>query len=254
MPQRSRPYVLLIFISALLFSSCSSTRPEGETEAEVLFKEAETLVEDNRYIMATEKLNQIRSKFPYSYFATPAELLQADILYEQGNYVESAASYLLFKDFHPRHKRIDYVIYRVAESYYKQLPSTFDRDLSAGREAISFYQDLLKSHASSKYAEGARKKIDKIEEMILNREKYVADFYFKTEVYGAARHRCLSIIERFADENLREHCMTRVMLSSLRLEEPEKCEEHYQRFLGLFNNPKEKSRFENAYEKCKEAL
>lgn len=254
MPHRSRLYALLILFSAILLSSCSSTRPEGETEAEVLYKEAQVLVEDNRFIMATEKLNQIRSKYPYSYFATPAELLQSDILYKQGNYVEAAASYLLFKDFHPRHERIDYVIFRVAESYYKQLPSTFDRDLGAGREAITFYQDLLKNHASSKYAEGAREKIQEIEEMILNREKYVADFYFKTEVYGAARFRCLSIIDRFQDRELKEHCMTRVMLSSFHLEEPKECEEYYQRFSGLFENEKQKARFEKAYKRCKEAL
>jgi outer membrane protein assembly factor BamD len=168
--------------------------------------------------------------------------------------VEAAASYLLFKDFHPRHKKIDYVVFRVAESYYKQLPSTFDRDLNSGREAISFYKDLQKNHGSSQYAECAKNKIEKIEKMIINREKYVADFYFKTKVYGAARFRCLSIIDRFQDKSLQQHCMTRVMLSSLRLDEPRECEEYYRRFSGLFDNKQEKARFENAYKKCKGAL
>ena len=123
--------LLLVFVLA----SCSTVRPKGKTEAEVLFLEAKFLIEDGRYLMATEKLNSIRSQFPYSYYATHAELLQADILFEQDNYVEAAAAYILFKDFHPRHKKMAYVVWRIAESFNNQRPPTYDRDLSPLYEA-----------------------------------------------------------------------------------------------------------------------
>jgi outer membrane protein assembly factor BamD len=122
--------IILVFIVA----ACSSDKPKGRTEAEVLFKEAEELVEAERFILATEKLNAIKTQHPYSFYATPAELMQADILYEQESYVESAAAYLLFRDFHPRHEKIAYVIFRIAESFYKQIPDTIDRDLESALE------------------------------------------------------------------------------------------------------------------------
>jgi len=95
----------------MLVFSCASEKPEGKTEAEVLFKEAKILMDDGRYIMATEKLNLLRSQYPYSFFATPAELMLADILYLQENYVEAAAAYILFRDFHPKSTDIEYVIF-----------------------------------------------------------------------------------------------------------------------------------------------
>ncbi|MFT6604810.1 MAG: outer membrane protein assembly factor BamD, partial [Bacteriovoracaceae bacterium] len=129
-------FIALFLFASLFLASCSSTRPSGKTEAEVLYKEAQMLVDDGRYLMATEKLNSLRSQFPYSYFATHAELLQADILFDQENFVEAAAAYILFKDFHPRHKKISYVVWRIAESFNNQRPASYDRDLSPLYEAI----------------------------------------------------------------------------------------------------------------------
>ena len=124
--------VSVLLILAAFVSSCSTPRPQGATEAEVLFKEANRLKEKGRYLLAIERLNTIRSKYPYSYYSTHAELLNADILFEQENYAEAAAAYIVFRDFHPKHKERSYVLYRVAESFYYQLPDTFDRDLSPG--------------------------------------------------------------------------------------------------------------------------
>lgn len=229
--------------------SCSGTRPEGQTEAEVLFREAEDMFSKKRYIMATEKLNQIRSQFPYSFYATGAELMQADIFFEQGNYVESAAAYLLFRDFHPRHEKSAYVTWRVAESYYLQLPKTFDRDLTSGLEAIRFYREILANHSKTEFAKGAKSKISEIDGLVVSREKYIADFYFKTKVYDSARHRYLSIIERFKDEDLRSYSMARVIESSYHLKDKESCESYYQKFLSQISK-KHEDKLKTAYTSC----
>ena len=51
------------FILILLFIiSCSSDKPKGKTEAEILYKEAEELMKAERYILATEKLNTIKDR------------------------------------------------------------------------------------------------------------------------------------------------------------------------------------------------
>ena len=145
----------------ILLSSCATERPTGKTEAEILFKEAKELVDDGHYLMASEKLNTIRSQYPYSFFATGAELLQADILFDQESYVESAAAYILFRDFHPRYKKIDYVVGRIAESYFRQLPSLHDRDLSATSDAIKYYEELLFKYPNSEYAKNGQERIKK---------------------------------------------------------------------------------------------
>jgi outer membrane protein assembly factor BamD len=212
----------LLFISFVLVV-CSSKKPEGKTAAEVLYKEAQELMGESRYLLATEKLNTLKTQYPYSYYATHAELLQADILFLQENFIESAAAYLLFRDFHPKHEKIIYVVFKIAESYFRQLPSTFDRDLSAAHEAIKYYTEIIDKYGSSEYRDEATKKRDQCNKMLSNKEKYIADFYFKTKVYDAARFRYLKNIEESKDDSLKKHSMLKVVESSLKMKSYQDC-------------------------------
>jgi len=231
---KTKNFLCIIFVLCLAIS-CSTPRPSGQTEAEILYKEALGLVEDSRFLLATEKLNSIRSKFPYSYYATHGELLQADILFKQENYVEAAAAYILFRDFHPKNKKLGYVIWKIAESFYLQLPDTFDRDLTPGHEAIKYYAELLRRFPGSEYTKDSREKIKLCNDLIQEKEKYIADFYFKTEVYDSARFRYLDIIERFHDSNLKNHSMLRVLESSLQLKDYKGCVGYYSTYKMKIN-------------------
>lgn len=214
---------------------CSSEKPKGKTEAEVLFLEAKQLMKEDHYLLATEKLNQLKHQFPYSFYSTPAELMLADILFKQESYVDSAAAFLLFRDFHPKHKDIPYVVFMIAESYFKQLPDTFDRDLSAAYEAVKYYNELLAKYPKSEYAKDAAKKIAECHEMIRNKEKYIADFYYKTEVFDAARYRYLDIIKSFKKNDLVDHAIIRTLQSSLKLKEYDKCLNYSKKFSKIIS-------------------
>ena len=201
---------ILILVLSIFVMSCATKRPEGSTEAEILFKEAKQLIEKSRYIQATEKLNALRSQFPYSFYATHAELLQADILFAQENYAEAASAYILFRDFHPKYEELGYVIYRISEAFYRQLPDTFDRDLSAGVEAIKYFNELLTTYPQTDYVKDAQKRIDQIEDMLEKKEIYIADFYFKTKDYFAAKTRYEDVLKTLKNETERPRLLARV--------------------------------------------
>jgi outer membrane protein assembly factor BamD len=240
----------LILAICLALASCATERPQGKTEAEVLYKEAQDLIKDSRYILATEKLNTLRSQYPYSFYATHAELLQADVLFAQENYAEAAAAYILFKDFHPRYKDLGYVVWRTAESFYKQIPDTIDRDLSSAFEAVKYYQELLNFHSGSEYVKGAIEKVKLCESMILGKEKYIGDFYFKTEVFDAARYRYLNIISQYKNHHeLVAHAMIRVLVSSAKLREKDECQKYYNDFRPRILE-KDRERLDNAHKTC----
>ena len=243
--------LLIVFLS--LFASCASKRPEGATEAEVLFKEATINMEKGRYILANEKLNALRAQFPYSYYATPAELLQADILFKQENYVEAAAAYLVFKDFHPKHKDMAYVIQRIADSFYFQLPSTFDRDLTPGVEAMKHYDDLLRYYGDTDYAKEAKVRIDRVKEMLEDKDIYIADFYYRTEDYEASRARYVEMIPGLTNEKDRERAITRVLQASLILKDLPSCEKYYSEYISKVNELMKKE-LTSIYEKCSQTL
>lgn len=243
--------ISILFCLLFIFNSCSTPRPEGKTEAEVLYKEASRLIDKGRYLLAIEKLNTIRSKYPYSYYAKHAELLNADILYKQENFAEAAAAYIVFKDFHPKYEKMNYVLFKIAESFYNQMPDTFDRDLSPGFEAIRYYKDLLKRPDAGDFAKNAKEKIDYCEKMIMNKEKYIADFYYKTEVYDAAKYRYLIILKEFSDTEIRNHSMLKILESVYNLKEKSECVKYYRDFSRRIGSDK-KEELKNTYNKCVE--
>ncbi len=238
---------ILIFLC--LLASCSTPRPSGKTEAEVLFKEAKVMMDKGRYLNATERLNELRKKFPFSYYTTPSELLLADILFQQDNFVESAAAYILFKDFHPKHKRIAYVMWRLAESFYNQLPSSFDRDLSSGYESVKYYRDLSRRFPKSEYVPQAVARVKSIEALIKQKQKYIADFYFKTKVYDAAVYRYKLILDTFDDTEIRNHAIERVLKSYAKLKQKKECSGFYQEYFSLVKKS-EKAVLKNIYRSC----
>ena len=244
--------IQVIFLSLFLLSlfNCAGVQKNENASAEELYKEAQKLVVDEHYIAATERLNNIKSKYPYSYYATHAELLQADILFKQKNFVEATAAYILFKDFHPKHKKMSYVVFKVAESYYNQMPSTYERDISSGLEAIKYYSEVLQRYVRSPYAKQSIKKIKECKKMIENKEKYIADFYFKTKSFEAARYRFLSIINTFNDSDLRKYSMLKVLESSRLLNDRKQCVKYFNEFKNKVDT-KTRAQLEKSLNSCK---
>jgi len=242
--------IIFVYFLITFLSSCSSVRPAGKTEAEVLYKEAVELMSDKRYILATEKLNTLRSQYPYSFYATHAELMQADILFKQENFIEAASAYILFKDFHPKHEKLAYVINQIGESFYKQLPSTIDRDLTPAQEAIKYYDELLRVFPSSEFAKSAQEKMTDCQSRLEAREKYIADFYFKTKVYDAALFRYQDILKNFKTPELRDHCMLRIAQASMRTKNYIECVKYAQQFIGEIQSPQSKKELQSLENEC----
>ena len=221
--------IVLLCITLFIFS-CASEKPIGRTEAEVLYKEAKILIKNKRYIMAMEKLNLLRTRYSYSIYAIRAELTIANVYFLQRDYKEAAAAYILFRDFHPKYKDMVYVVFRIADSFYEQAPSTHDRDLSPFIEAFKYYNEVAQKYSHTKYAQLAQKKIVKIQNMMDKKEKYIADFYFRTKVYHAAHYRYLEILKIVKDKSIRLQAMERIIQVSHLLKEYKKCHFYINRY------------------------
>jgi outer membrane protein assembly factor BamD len=242
-------YLLLL----LFIIGCASDGPEGKTEAEILYKEAQELVDAERYILATEKLNLIKTQHPYSFYATPAELMQADILYAQENYIEAAAAYLLFRDFHPRHEKIAYVVFKIAESYFKQIPDTIDRDLEPAVESIKYFEEVNQKYPDSSHAKDAGSRIAEAKQMLREKDQYIADFYFKTKEWSAARYWYLDILENQQDSPTREHAILRTILATFRLKEWQPCVDYVEKYFSEVDK-EAKEEINSTKELCKKHL
>jgi outer membrane protein assembly factor BamD len=192
-------FLPFLFASFMVFSglvACSTMDKKSDTP-EGAFSIAEEFDKDERYEEATRRYTEVKNKFPYSNFATKAELAIADVYYKQESYPEAQVSYQAFRELHPKHPQIDYVLFRIGMSYYNQLPSSLDRDLSVAQEVVSSYDDLMKRFPTSQYInEAAEKKLETLK-MLAGKEEYIAEFYFKRGMFDSALPRYELIISKY---------------------------------------------------------
>lgn len=193
---KSLKLFMVSLIACSVLFSCASKEKDLNT-AEGLFAYAKEFQDAERYEVALAKYADVRNKFPYSSLATEAELAIADVNYMRESYPEAEVAYQNFRDLHPKHAKSDYVLYRIAMSYYMQLPETNDRDLSLGKDAIYHFSELVKLYPKSEFITDSKTKRDEIYTRLAEKEIYIADFYMKQEKYEAALRRYESTIYKF---------------------------------------------------------
>lgn len=172
----------------LLLAACSSAEKKADTPEE-LFKLANFYESGNRYEEALRRYNDIRQRFPYSNYAVEADLKVADVYYTQESYAEAQLAYESFREQRPQHEKSDYVLFRIGMSYYQQLPSTIDRDLSLAPSAIRSFEDLIEYYPLSTHVPEAKEKMADVQDRLVQKAQYIADFYFKRGSYQSALER-----------------------------------------------------------------
>ncbi len=197
-----RPQLLLAVLCLAVFTThCASVEPQDTSTPEGAYQVALDHAKANRYDEAISLLRQIKTKFPYSSLASQSELKIADLHYENNAFIEAEASYQLFRELYPRHAKMDYVTYQIGMSFFKQLPKTVDRDLSAAQEALAFFEALINSYPASPYVQEAREKRQEILEKLAAKEIYIADFYRKRNDFLSALGRYEGVLSRYSESS-----------------------------------------------------
>jgi outer membrane assembly lipoprotein YfiO len=143
---------------------------------------------DVDYPRAIELFQEVIDNYPYSEFATLAELKIADIHYQRKEYELAASYYQDFVELHPRHEQVAYAIYTHGMCAFNEMEDP-DRDQESTHEAIAQFRVLLERYPRSQYAADAEMRIAEAEDRLAEHELVVADFYFKREIYSSAARR-----------------------------------------------------------------
>lgn len=225
MPTKILKLLFIFLISTLVFS-CSSSDKQPDTP-EAIFQLAKEFEESDRYQIAIQRYMEVKNKFPYSSLATDAELAVADVYFKTEDFAEAQISYQNFREFHPKHPKIDYVTFRIGLSYYRQLPDTIDRDLSLANDAIYSFNEVIKKFPNSTYRAEAEDYRKKAFVMLNEKELYIADFYFKQKIYDSAFNRYEMSYKKFSGFGLDSRSVAGAIRSARALNDNEK-EKRYQ--------------------------
>lgn len=207
--------------------------------AEGSFAIAEEFDKDERYDIAIQKYQDVKNKFPYSQFATKAELAIADVYYKQESFAEAQVSYQAFRDLHPKHPQIDYVVYRIGMSYYQQVPEAIDRDLSLSNEAITHFHEVVEKFPSSKYVQECQDKHLELLKKLAAKEEYIGDFYMKREKWDSALARYEFLLKKYSHLGLDEKALSKAAISSYKNGDAAKAQKFLAQLQSQFPNSAE---------------
>ncbi|MFN7729025.1 MAG: outer membrane protein assembly factor BamD [Bdellovibrio sp.] len=206
---------LFLHFAAWGLVSCSTDDVKSDS-AEQAFKLAQEYDKEERYEESLRRYNEVKNKFPYSKFATMAKLAIADVYFKQEAYAEAGVAYQNFKEMHPKHAQVDYVTYRLAMAYYEQLPGTIDRDLTLASSAIMAFDEVINQYPNSSYLQEAKDKKTEALKKLAAKEEYIADFYFKKELYESALARYEGLYRTYPNLGFDAKALSRAAISAQR--------------------------------------
>ncbi|NJL24406.1 MAG: outer membrane protein assembly factor BamD [Calothrix sp. SM1_5_4] len=217
--RRKSSLALVFAFFCLCLAGCSSTSEIDTSTPEGAFRLGEKYDKDERYEEAITQFNTVKNKFPYSKLATEAELKVADIHFKREEFIEAQNAYQTFKEMHPSHARMDYVTYRLGLSFFNQLPSTIDRDLSVADRAILYFDEVVQSFPSSGFAREAAEHKTKALKMLAEKELYVGNFYFIREKWDSALGRFEGLLEKYPNLGLDAKALYGAAISAYKIKD-----------------------------------
>lgn len=185
--------LLLVLLFPLVFSHCSSTSVDPNNP-ESLYKDALDDMENNRFLLAHQKLGKVKNQFPYSKFAVLSRLKTADVYFLEEAYLDAASSYETFQELHPNHELVSYASFRVGESYFRATPENIARDLSTAKKAIHGFQSYLSRFPSGELAGDAKNRILESQSVLAQKELYIGNFYRREDKISSAKKRYEDLI------------------------------------------------------------
>ena len=203
-------------ISLALCAACAGgkdavdiTKPVTGAEAsnaEKAFNRGVQERKDKNYLEAVRYFEYVRNNFPYSQFASLAELAIADMSFDRDDWATAATQYLDFVKGHPSHPKADYAAFRAGLARWEDrpsdlwlLPPSSEKDQGPLRSALDALQRFVLSYPNSEYVPRARELIADTRERLARHEQYVADFYWKRNAWKGAAGRLVGLADNYGD-------------------------------------------------------
>lgn len=218
---------------ALLAAACASAPVvEQLSSAEEFYNEGLELLKGRKtllffhtvdYSEAIARFQEVIDSYPYSEYATLAEIQLADIHFDRKQYEEASSYYEDFVELHPRHPQVPYAIYRKASCGYEQMRSS-DRDPTPTHKAVEDFRTLLERFPEFEKAAEVRERLTEAENRLALREIRIGDFYFDGADYHAAVGRYREALSRYPNHTDRVRTLSRLGLALARLHRREEAD------------------------------
>ena len=189
--------------------------PPPEDTAQELYEAGRDAMSQKEYYGAIGYFIKLKDRYPFSPYTPMGTIALADAYFLTEDYGPAAETYKEFESVHPRSEEIPYVLYQIGVSNFKRSESI---DMPQGnlQEALQYFYLLQQTFPDTDYGKEAAEYIRRCRKRMAEHELFVADFYWRTDQYGAAWKRYMYTAENFKDlEEVLEYAKLRAELSYL---------------------------------------
>jgi outer membrane protein assembly factor BamD len=191
--------VTLALVVVSLLGGCAwfRGRPETLRPAPVLYEEGERFLIQGRYEAARDAFAKIVERHPESDLAPVARFLVGETFYRGEEYDKAVPQFQDFVSLYPSHLIADLGQYRLARSYFDQMP-TLERDQALTAKAQAEFEKLLRQYPESRYAPDSLVKIEACRLRLAQKEVWIAEFYVRQGKLEAAVQRYDAVLRDYS--------------------------------------------------------
>lgn len=153
-----------------------------------------------KYKLAKSNFDNVEQYYPYSSWATNAQLMHGYVEYRQNDYTNAIPTLDHFIQLHPTNRDVAYAYYLRALSYYEQI-ADIQRDQKGTQQAMVALQEVVNRFPGSAYAQDARLKIDLCRDHLAGKEMEIGRYYEKQHLYAAAIGRFQRVVDDYQTTN-----------------------------------------------------
>ena len=216
--------IILLPLMICTLGACST---KGNDEQEVLLQEEQMPVETlyNRaadaldsggHVEATKLFEDVERQYPYSQWATKAQLMAAYSSYEAQLYDDAILALDRFIQLHPGNDHVDYAYYLKALSLYEQI-SDVRRDQKMTKDALDALNVLIRRFPDCKYSRDAMLKRDLTTDHLAGKEMEIGRYYLNRGHINAAINRFRMVVLRYQTTTHTAEALHRLVESYLTL-------------------------------------
>ena len=171
-------------------------RPDTLRPAAILYEDGERALLEGKPSAARESFSRIVERHPESDLAPVSRFLVGETYFREGDFEKAIPHFEAFVALYPSHLVADLGQYRVARSYFDQMP-TLERDQNITARALAEFGKLVRQYPESRYAPDALVKMDACRLRLAEKELWVADYYTKRANLAAAVQRYDAVLKDY---------------------------------------------------------
>lgn len=174
----------------------TDTTVEKQEPVEKMYNKAAKALDDGRYNEAAKGFDAVEQNYPYSQWATRAQLMAGYAGYKSLKYDDAILALERFIQLHPGDENIAYAYYLRALCYYEQI-SDVRRDQKMTEMALDSLRQVKQRFPDSQYAKDAVLKIDLTLDHLAGKEMEIGRYYLERKQYQAAINRFEKVVEQY---------------------------------------------------------